>query len=100
GAAQRSAQKTLSWLQVQEGVTKSENGGNAPKELSRTTLEYASDQADQARRLAAVMGLSGSAMKPGESVTNSQGVPAMTLTLGKDCVGTGYALQPPNEGPR
>ncbi|MFF5886395.1 LCP family protein [Streptomyces sp. NPDC012589] len=99
GAAQGSAQKTLSWLQVQEGVTKSENGGNAPKELSRTTLEYAPDQADQARRLAAVMGLSGSAMKPGESVTNSQGVPAMTLTLGKDFKGPGVSLTPPDKAP-
>ncbi|KOV24081.1 LytR family transcriptional regulator [Streptomyces sp. XY152] len=92
GAEAGSAQETLSWLQVEQGVAKSENAGNAPEELSRTTLEYAPDQAAQARRLADILGLSGSAMKPGESVTNSQGVPAMTLTLGKDFKGAGVKL--------
>ncbi|MGW6295352.1 LCP family protein [Streptomyces sp. NPDC055058] len=92
GAPAGSAQTTLSWLQVEQGVTKSENGGNAPGQLARTTLEYAPDQAAQARRLAAILGLSGAAMKPGESVTNSQGVPAITLTLGKDFKGPGVKL--------
>ncbi|OUD00472.1 LCP family protein [Streptomyces swartbergensis] len=95
GAVTGSAQKTLQYLQVEEGVTKSENGGNAPAELAKTTLEYAPDQADQARRLADIMGLSGSALKPGESVTNSQGVPAMTLTLGKDFKGAGVKINAP-----
>ncbi|MER6805375.1 LytR family transcriptional regulator, partial [Streptomyces sp. NPDC000678] len=36
--------------------------------------------------------LSGAAMKPGESVTNSQGLPAMTLTLGADFKGAGVKL--------
>ncbi|MER7406480.1 LCP family protein [Streptomyces sp. NPDC000070] len=97
GAVAGSAQKTLQYLQVEEGVTKSENGGNAPAALARTTLEYAPDQADQARRLADIMGLSGSALKPGESVTNSQGLPAMTLTLGKDYKGAGVKLDAPVE---
>jgi LCP family protein required for cell wall assembly len=92
GAAPGSAQETLEWLQNQEGVTKSENAGNAGATLSKTTLEYAPDQADQARRLAAIMGLSGSAMKPGKSVTNSQGLPTITLTLGKDFQGPGTSL--------
>ncbi len=92
GAPSGSAQQTLSWLQVEEGVTKSENGGNAPEQLKKTTLEYAPDQAEQARRLAAILGLSGSAMKPGESVVNSQGLPAMTLTLGKDFKRPGVKL--------
>ncbi|MFF9808480.1 LCP family protein [Streptomyces coeruleorubidus] len=99
GADPGSAQETLSWLQVEEGVTKSENAGNAPAELAKTTLEYAPDQADQARRLAAIMGLSGSAMKPGESVENAQGVPAMTLTLGKDFKGAGASLTAPSKAP-
>ncbi|MFF1277985.1 LCP family protein [Streptomyces marokkonensis] len=99
GAPGGSAQEMLSWLQVEQGVTKSENAGNAPGELSRTTLEYAPDQADQARRLADILGLSGSAMKPGESVTNAQGVPAMTLTLGKDFKGAGVSLTPPDKAP-
>ncbi|MEU3936270.1 LCP family protein [Streptomyces sp. NPDC029044] len=99
GAVAGSAQETLSWLQVQEGVTKSENAGNAEQPLARTTLEYGPDEADQARRLAEIMGLSGAAMKPGKSVTNSQGVPAMTLTLGKDFEGAGVPLTTPAKVP-
>ncbi|MFC8141383.1 LCP family protein [Streptomyces paradoxus] len=99
GAVAGSAQETLSWLQVQEGVTKSENAGNAEQPLAKTTLEYGPDEADQARRLAEIMGLSGAAMKPGESVTNSQGVPAMTLTLGKDFEGAGVPLTTPAKVP-
>ncbi|MFF4118660.1 LCP family protein [Streptomyces sp. NPDC001714] len=99
GAPAGSAQETLSWLQNQEGVLKSENAGNADAELSKTTLEYAPDQADQARELAGLMGLSGSAMKPGKSVINSQGLPAITLTLGKDFQGAGVSLTTPTKAP-
>ncbi|MER7742233.1 LCP family protein [Streptomyces sp. NPDC096538] len=95
GAPGGSAQSTLSWLQVDEGVSKSENAGNAPAEVAKTTLEYAPDQADEARRLAEIMGLSGAALKPGESVTNAQGLPAMTLTLGKDFKGAGVKISAP-----
>ncbi|MEU2287438.1 LCP family protein [Streptomyces sp. NPDC013178] len=99
GAEAGSAQATLSWLQNDEGVTKSENAGNAPQELSRTTLEYAPDQAAQARKLAAIMGLPGTALKPGKSVTNAQGLPTMTLTLGKDFEGAGVSLTAPAKVP-
>lgn len=99
GAAGGSAQLTLAWLQNSEGVLKSENAGNAPAALSKTTLEYAPDQAAQARRLAEIMGLSGSALKPGKSVTNSQGLPAMTLTLGKDFKGAGEPLTAATKAP-
>ncbi|WP_171108447.1 MULTISPECIES: LCP family protein [Streptomyces] len=99
GAPAGSAQETLNWLQNDEGVTKSENAGNADEELSKTTLEYAPEQADQARRLADIMGLPGSAMKPGESVENSQGLPTMTLTLGKDFKGAGVSLTAPTKAP-
>ncbi|WP_033326661.1 LCP family protein [Streptomyces yerevanensis] len=99
GAAPGSAQETLTYLQNDEGVTKSENAGNAETTLKKTTLEYAPDQADQARRLADIMGLSGSAMKPGESVTNSQGLPAITLTLGEDFKGAGESLTAPSTTP-
>ncbi|WP_405583528.1 LCP family protein [Streptomyces sp. NBC_01092] len=99
GAPAGSAQETLTWLQTEEGVDKSENAGNAPASLAKTTLEYAPDQADQARRLADIMGLSGSAMKPGKSVTNSQGLPTMTLTLGKDFKGAGVSLTPSTKAP-
>ncbi|MEV5874554.1 LCP family protein [Streptomyces sp. NPDC052101] len=98
GAEAGSAQETLQWLQTQEGVLKSENAGNAAA-LTRTTLEYAPDQAAQARELAHLMGLSGSALKPGKSVTNSQGLPAMTLTLGKDFKGAGVSLTAPKKAP-
>ncbi|CAL9509730.1 Polyisoprenyl-teichoic acid--peptidoglycan teichoic acid transferase TagU [Streptomyces sp. enrichment culture] len=99
GAEDGAAQQTLTWLQTEEGVTKSENAGDAPAEVSRTTLEYAPDQADQARRLADILGLSGSAMKPGESVANAQGMPTMTLTLGKDFKGAGVKLNAPQKAP-
>ncbi|CAM5347970.1 LCP family protein OS=Streptomyces tendae OX=1932 GN=GUR47_28245 PE=3 SV=1 [Streptomyces tendae] len=92
GASSGSAGRELTYLQNEAGVTKSENAGNAPADLAKTTLEYAPDQADQARALAEILGLSGAAMKPGESVTNSQGLPTMTLTLGKDFKGAGVKL--------
>ncbi|MFD3307552.1 LCP family protein [Streptomyces sp. NPDC058656] len=92
GAPDGSAQAQLNWLQLEAGVSKSENAGNSGKTLAKTTLEYAPDQADQARRLADIMGLSGSAMTPGKSVTNSQGLPTMTLTLGEDFKGAGVKL--------
>ncbi|MFE5258335.1 LCP family protein [Streptomyces coelicoflavus] len=92
GASAGSAGRELTYLQNEAGVTKSENAGNAPAEIAKTTLEYAPDQADQARALAEILGLSGAAMKPGESVTNSQGLPTMTLTLGKDFKGAGVKL--------
>ncbi|MFG3215819.1 LCP family protein [Streptomyces tendae] len=92
GASSGSAGRELTYLQNEAGVTKSENAGNAPADVARTTLEYAPDQADQARALAEILGLSGAAMKPGESVTNAQGLPAMTLTLGKDFKGAGVKL--------
>ncbi|MGX1513333.1 LCP family protein [Streptomyces collinus] len=92
GASSGSAGRELTYLQNEAGVTKSENAGNAPAEVAKTTLEYAPDQADQARALAEILGLSGAAMKPGESVTNAQGLPAMTLTLGKDFKGAGVKL--------
>ncbi|MFD5476346.1 LCP family protein [Streptomyces hawaiiensis] len=99
GAPAGSAQEELTYLQTEAGVSKSENAGNAEKTLAKTTLEYAPDQADQARRLAAIMGLSGSAMKPGESVTNSQGQPTMTLTLGEDFKGAGVKIDSPSAAP-
>ncbi len=94
GAESGSASETLTWLQNEEGVTKSSQLGNAEKDLAKTTLAYDPDQADQARKLADLMGLSASALKPAEggSETNSQGLPAMVLTLGKDFAGAGVPL--------
>ncbi|MPY60813.1 LCP family protein [Streptomyces spongiae] len=93
GAPAGSAQETLTYLQNDEGVTKSSQLGNADKTLAKTTLAYDPDQADQARKLADLLGLSASALQPGEgnSETNDQGLPAMVLTLGKDFKGAGSA---------
>lgn len=99
GAPGGSAQQTLSWLQNQEGVLKSSQRGNASAPLDKTTLEYAPDQADQARKLADIMGLPASALKPGKSETNDQGLPAIVLTLGKDFKGAGVPLTAPAKAP-
>ncbi|MCX4881214.1 LCP family protein [Streptomyces sp. NBC_00847] len=99
GATDGGAQDTLVWLQNSVGVLKSRNAGNAQVELAKTTLEYAPAQASQARELAALMGLPGSALKPGKSVTNSQGLPEMTLTLGKDFHQAGEPLNASTKAP-
>ncbi|MFE5211737.1 LCP family protein [Streptomyces sp. NPDC056600] len=99
GAKSGAASATLTWLQNDEGVLKSDNGGNADATQKKTTLEYAPDQADQARALAAMMGLPGSALKEGESATNSQGLPTMTLVLGEDFKEAGVPLTAPEKAP-
>ncbi|MFD9910083.1 LCP family protein [Streptomyces sp. NPDC059063] len=93
------AQETLSWLQNTEGVMKSSQQGNAPKKLPKTTLEYGPGEADQARRLADLMGLPGAALKPGKSEKNAQGLPAMVLTLGADFKGAGVPIKSPSKAP-
>ncbi|KUJ37708.1 LCP family protein [Streptomyces sp. NPDC093228] len=99
GAPDGSAQEAVTWLQNNKGVPKSSQLGNADTPLSKTTLEYAPDQADQARKLADIMGLPASAMKPGQSEKNSQGLPAIVLTLGKDFKGAGVPLTAPTKAP-
>ncbi|WP_055490216.1 LCP family protein [Streptomyces sp. TP-A0356] len=99
GAPGGSAQETLSWLQIKQGVLKASQLGNAGVRLGNTTLEYSADQADQARKLADIMGLPASAMKPGKSEKNAQGLPAMVLTLGKDFKGAGVPLTTPAKAP-
>ncbi|MFF8959031.1 LCP family protein [Streptomyces sp. NPDC014894] len=81
---------TLTWLQNEQGVLKSSNEGNAPAKAGKTTLEYAPNQADQARKLADLMGLPASAMKPG--TTDAEGLEAMTLVLGGDFKGAGVPI--------
>ncbi|MFF4525230.1 LCP family protein [Streptomyces bluensis] len=91
GARAGSAQETLTYLQNDEGVTKSSQLGNADKNQAKTTLAYDPGQADQARKLADILGLPASALKPGDgnSESNAQGLPAMVLTLGEDFKGAG-----------
>lgn len=91
------AQETVTWLQNEQGVLKSTNKANAPEKISKTTLEYAPNQADQARALAAMMGLPGSALKKG--TTNAEGLQAMVLTLGADFKGAGVPITGPAKAP-
>ncbi|WP_406420169.1 LCP family protein [Streptomyces sp. NBC_00873] len=91
------AQETVAWLQNNQGVLKSTNKANAPAKLDKTTLEYAPNQADQARALAAMMGLPGSALKKG--TTDAEGLQAMVLTLGADFKGAGVPITGPAKAP-
>ncbi|MET7615754.1 LCP family protein [Streptomyces sp. NPDC005408] len=98
GSATRGAAlATLTWLQNEEGVLKSSNEGNAPQKLAKTTLVYAPNQADQARKLADLMGLPATALKPGTK--NAVGLEAMTLTLGADFQGAGVPITGPAKAP-
>ncbi|MGW1492353.1 LCP family glycopolymer transferase [Streptomyces sp. NPDC002402] len=94
---QGAALATLTWLQNEEGVLKSSNEGNAPQKLAKTTLVYAPNQADQARKLADLMGLPATALKPGTK--NAVGLEAMNLTLGADFKGAGVPLTGPAKAP-
>ncbi|MDG4858818.1 LCP family protein [Streptomyces sp. T-3] len=96
---QGAASTTLTWLQNDQGVLKASQLGNADAKQAKTTLEYAPDQADQARRLAEIMGLPASALKPGKSEKNDQGLPAMTLILGADFKGAGTPITAPSKAP-
>lgn len=82
GGPPGSASTTLTWLQNTKGVLKAANHGNASARLGATQLEFAPNQADQARALADMMGLSGAALKVG-SVDAGPRTP-MKLTLGSD----------------
>jgi LCP family protein required for cell wall assembly len=97
GGPQGSAQETLTWLQNDEKVLKSSNEGNAPANVAKTTLEYAPNQADQARALAAMMGLRGAALKQGTE--DAVGLQAMKLTLGADFKGAGVPITGPAKAP-
>jgi LCP family protein required for cell wall assembly len=97
GGPTGAAQKTLDWLQNAEGVLKSANKGNATADVTRTTLEYAPNQADQARKLADLMGLPAAALKPG--TVDAEGLEAMTLTIGPDFKGAGVPITGPAKLP-
>nr|WP_202447190.1 LCP family protein [Streptomyces sp. SID5468] len=90
------AQDTVAWLQNSQGIVRSSNGGNAAAGSPRTTLVYAAGQADQARRLAEVMGLPAAALEQSPAGTASA---PMTLTLGKDFTAPGQPLTAPTKAP-
>ncbi|MGW3626861.1 LCP family protein [Streptomyces sp. NPDC000880] len=94
---QGAALTTLTWLQNEQGVLKSSNEGNAPSKLPKTTLTYAPNQADQARKLADLMGLPATALKPGTK--DAVGLEAMQLTLGADFKGAGVPITGPAKVP-
>ncbi|MEU8842403.1 LCP family protein [Streptomyces roseus] len=91
------ASTTVTWLQNSKGVNKSSNRGNAPAKLDATQLEYAPNQADQARALADLMGLPATALKMGSADAASK--TPMKLTLGADFKGAGVSLTAPQKAP-
>ncbi|MFD7320912.1 LCP family protein [Streptomyces sp. NPDC059875] len=94
---QGAAQKTIDWLQNEQGVTRSTNKANAPEKAAKTTLTYAPNQADQARKLADMMGLPATALKPG--TTDAGEREPMTLVLGADFKGAGTPITGPVKAP-
>ncbi|MET9962576.1 LCP family protein [Streptomyces sp. NPDC006326] len=92
-----SASATLTWLQNNKGVTRASNLGNAPAKVDATQLEYAPNQADQARALADMMGLPASALKMGSA--DAAPKTPMKLTLGADFKGAGVSLTAPQKAP-
>ncbi|ARE76238.1 MULTISPECIES: LCP family protein [unclassified Streptomyces] len=92
GGPKGSASTTVNWLQNSKGVSKSSNVGNAPSKVGATQLEYAPNQADQARALADIMGLPATALKVGTA--NAASKTAMKLTLGPDFQQPGSPLAP------
>ncbi|KOY50309.1 LCP family protein [Streptomyces sp. XY332] len=91
------ASSTLSWLQNSKGVNKASNRGNAPAKVDATQLEYAPNQADQARALADMMGLPATALKMGPA--DAAPKTPMKLTLGADFKGAGVSLTAPQKAP-
>ncbi|MFG2620641.1 LCP family protein [Streptomyces sp. NPDC048507] len=93
GGPAQAASATLTWLQNSKGVYKASNHGNASARLAATQLEFAPNQADMARALADMMGLSAAAMKVG-TVDAGPKTP-MKLTLGSDFKEPGAPLGAP-----
>ncbi|MCX5391066.1 LCP family protein [Streptomyces sp. NBC_00094] len=91
------AQSTINWLQNDMGVSRSTNKSNAPEKAAKTTLTYAPNQADQARKLADMMGLPATALKPGTQ--NAGEREPMTLVLGADFKGAGVPIKGPTKAP-
>lgn len=90
------ARGTVDWLRATQGVGGPANGGNAPAPAARTTLVYAPEQAAQARTLAAMLGLPGSALRPSPAVAAGSD---MALTLGADFTRAGVPVPDPSAEP-
>jgi hypothetical protein len=89
------AEKVLDWMQNTEGFLRTSNGGPAGA-TAHTTLVYAPNHIDQARTLAAAMGLPASALKGTGKGTGLRD--PMVLTLGQDFQGVGKPLAAPSSG--
>ncbi|MET9609055.1 LCP family protein [Streptomyces sp. NPDC006512] len=98
GGPSGSASTTLSWLQQSKGVYRASNHGNAAVKLGSTQLEYAPNQADQARALADMMGLPATALKVGTADAAPKA--PMKLTLGADFKEPGTPLGAPAAAPQ
>lgn len=97
GSIAGAADATVTWLKTEQGVPEATNKANAPAKIDLTTLAYAPDQADQARALAAIMGLPATALKQGTA--DAEGLQAMVLTLGADFKGAGVPVTGPAKAP-
>ncbi|MEU9252498.1 LCP family protein [Streptomyces sp. NPDC048270] len=93
GGPKGSASTTLNWLQNTKGMSKASNQGNAPAKVGATQLEYAPNQADQARALADALGLPATALKMGTADASAK--TPMKLTLGPDFQQPGAPLGAP-----
>nr|WSX79193.1 LCP family protein [Streptomyces sp. NBC_00899] len=93
------ARGTVDWLRGTQGVGGPANGGNAPAPAARTTLAYSPGQADQARALAAMLGLPGSALRPSAEADGAAGGADMALTLGADFTRAGVPVPDPESAP-
>ncbi|MEV4436686.1 LCP family protein [Streptomyces sp. NPDC049555] len=92
------AQETVAWMQNTKGMGHTSNGGNAAGgKKDKTVLEFAPNQADQARRLAEDMGLPADALK--QTATDAAPTAEMTLTLGADFHGAGTPVTAPQKAP-
>ncbi|MCA6093665.1 LCP family protein [Streptomyces sp. SCA3-4] len=92
------AGETVGWMQNSKGMVRTSNGGNAAGgKKDKTLLEFAPNQADQARRLAEVMGLPADALKQTEGTAAPTA--EMTLTLGADFKGAGTPVAAPEKVP-
>ena len=95
------AQEAVTWMQNSKGMRLTSNGGNATGgKKDKTILEFAPNQADQARRLAEVMGLPVEALK--QATSDAAPTAGMTLVLGADfkAAGTPISIPAPAKAPK
>ena len=95
GGPAGSAQNTAVWLLNEQGVARAENGGNAPKQVAKTRVEYTAEQAGQATALVKMLKLPKSSMKK----VADGGSEDVHLTLGRDFTAPGEPVSAPDKAP-